>query len=96
MVEGQEERVKTWTEVQAMDRLCGSVAKVRGGDGVVPPSSLMASGAGHVFVCGVPVHVGIESGRLEPRANLSEILGRPRGHRRGVGNSFQPAIDASR
>jgi hypothetical protein len=28
MVEGQEERVKTWTEVQAMDRLCGSVAKV--------------------------------------------------------------------
>ena len=28
MVEGQEERVKTWTEVQAMNRLCGSVAKV--------------------------------------------------------------------
>lgn len=28
MVEGQEERVKTWTEMQAMNRLCGSVAKV--------------------------------------------------------------------
>ena len=28
MPEGQEERVKTWTEVQAMSRLCGSVAKV--------------------------------------------------------------------
>lgn len=27
MVEGQEERLKTWTELQAMNRLCGSVAK---------------------------------------------------------------------
>jgi hypothetical protein len=34
--------------------------------------------------------------RSEPRADLAEILGRPCGHRRGVGNSFQPAIDAPR
>nr|XP_024367926.1 tRNA-splicing endonuclease subunit Sen2-1-like isoform X2 [Physcomitrium patens] len=27
MVEGHEERMKTWTEMQAMNRLCGSVAK---------------------------------------------------------------------
>lgn len=28
MLEGQEQRVNSWTEVQAMSRLCGSVAKV--------------------------------------------------------------------
>jgi len=34
--------------------------------------------------------------RSRPTPDLPEILGRPCGHRRGVGNSFQPAIDASR
>ncbi len=34
--------------------------------------------------------------RSEPMANLSEILRRSCEHQSGVGNSFQPAIDASR
>jgi hypothetical protein len=34
--------------------------------------------------------------RSDVLPDLPEILGRPCGHRRGVGNSFQPAIDASR
>jgi hypothetical protein len=34
--------------------------------------------------------------RSDALPDLAEILGRPCGHRRGVGNSFQPAIDASR
>jgi hypothetical protein len=34
--------------------------------------------------------------RSDALPDLPEILGRPRGHRMGVGNSFQPAIDASR
>ena len=34
--------------------------------------------------------------RSDALPDLPEILGRPRGHRRGVGNSFKPAIDVSR
>ncbi len=34
--------------------------------------------------------------RSEPMANLAEILRRSCEYQRGVGNSFQPAIDASR
>jgi hypothetical protein len=34
--------------------------------------------------------------RSKPNGDLPEILGHSCEHRRGVGNSFQPAIDASR